>query len=246
MVKYETTIVDLEASVGGVYQTTVAPVPVKPSRSWIWKTVAAVAFLCLCAIAALLFAWHTRKLEVELPSFSGKQISTSKISTTTADNGIMLKQIAENTKAAIHLHGEHVQNSDLLRWVGGVDQSFAQGGLKLVNNEIHIPAGGLYFVYSQVSYAINCNVDEGDDNAGLNFLSHSILRYTDAVGKWMPLQSSAHSVCQSNEDGKTVYSTVYLGAVFQLMEDDKLSTSTTRVVDVEEEYAKTFFGVFAL
>ncbi|XP_077064097.1 tumor necrosis factor b (TNF superfamily, member 2) [Siphateles boraxobius] len=241
MVNYETTI-DVEASVGGVYQTTVAPVPVKSSRSWIWKTVAAIAFLCLCTIAALFFAWHTMKPnQKELQIFSGEQIST-----TTPDQGIMLKQIAENTKAAIHLHGEHTKGSDLLKWVGNVDQSFAQGGLKLVNNEIHIPEDGLYFVYSQVSYGIKCNMDKGDENAPLNFLSHSILRYTDAVGKKMPLQSSAHSVCQSNEDGKTVYSTVYLGAVFKLMEGDKLSTKTSRVADVEEEYSKTFFGVFAL
>lgn len=144
--------------------------------------------------------------------------------------------------------GERYHNgeSDVLKWVSGVDQSFEQGGLQLKDNKIHIPADGLYFVYSQVSYAIKCNMDKGEDNAPLTFLSHSILRYTDAVGKQMPLQNSAHSVCQSNEDGETVYSTIYLGAVFQLMEGDTLSTKTTRVADVEEEYAKTFFGVFAL
>ncbi|CAM4555030.1 hypothetical protein PO909_002930 [Leuciscus waleckii] len=252
MVNYETTIVDLEASVGGVYQTTVAPVPVKSSRSWIWKTVAAIAFIGLCATAALFFAWHTTKPDQkELQNFSEKQITPEKqFSTTTPGHGIMLKQIAENTKAAIHLHGEryHAGKSYVLKWVSGVDQSFEQGGLQLNNkNEIHIPADGLYFVYSQVSYAIQCNMDEGEDNAPRNFLSHTILRYTDAVGDQMPLQNSAHSVCQSKEEGgKTVYSTIYLGAVFQLMEGDKLSTKTTRVADVEEEYAKTFFGVFAL
>lgn len=58
MVRYETTLVDMEAGVGGVYQTTVAPVPVKSSRSWIWKTLAAVAFISLCVVAALFFSWH--------------------------------------------------------------------------------------------------------------------------------------------------------------------------------------------
>lgn len=134
-----------------------------------------------------------------------------------------------------------------LQWISGVDQSFEQGGLKLDNNQIHIPADGLYFVYSQVSYAIQCNMDESDDEgAAQSFLSHSIWRDTDAVGIPMPLQSSAHSVCQSHEDEKTTYSTIYLGAVFQLMEGDRLSTKTTRVASVEEDYAKTFFGVFAL
>ncbi|ROL45152.1 Tumor necrosis factor [Anabarilius grahami] len=244
MVKYETTIVDLEAGVGGVYQTTVAPVPVKSSKSWIWKTVVVIAFLGLCATAAVFFAWHmTKPIQGDLPFFSEKQISTP------SEHGKTLKQIAKKTKAAIHLHGQHKggQKQESLEWVTGVDQSFEQGGLKLEKNEIHIPANGLYFVYSQVSYAIQCNTDGGDDGgAAQNFLSHSIWRYTDAVGKPMPLQSSAHSVCQSHEDESTTYSTVYLGAVFQLMEGDRLSTKTTHVADVEENYAKTFFGVFAL
>ncbi|KAL0174796.1 hypothetical protein M9458_030764, partial [Cirrhinus mrigala] len=118
----------------------------------------------------------------------------------------------------------------------GVDQSFAQGGLKLDNNEIHIPADGLYFVYSQVSYSIQCNPEEdNEDDSVQKFLSHSIWRYTDA--------NSAHSVCQSQEGGKTTYSTIYLGAVFKLMEGDKLMTKTTHVASVDEDYAKTFFGV---
>lgn len=90
-------------------------------------------------------------------------------------------------------------------------------------------------------------MDEDDeDDEAQNFLSHSILRYTDAVEEWMPLQNSAHSVCQSQEDGKTTYSTIYLGAVFKLMDGDKLATKTSRVANVEEDYARTFFGVFAL
>uniref|UniRef100_A0A8C1W4S1 Lymphotoxin-alpha n=1 Tax=Cyprinus carpio TaxID=7962 RepID=A0A8C1W4S1_CYPCA len=245
MGKYETTVVDLEAGAGGVYQTTVAPLPLKSSRSWIWKTVAAIAFVALCAAAAVFFALHvTQPDQKELPHFfAEKQISTP------SEQGRMLKQIAERTKAAIHLHGEHngSPTSESLKWVSGVDQSFEQGGLKLDNNEIHIPADGLYFVYSQVSYAIQCNLDEADeDDAALNFLSHSVWRYTDAVEQWKPLQNSAHSVCQSQDNGKTTYSTIYLGAVFKLMEGDKLETKTSRVNDVEEDYAKTFFGVFAL
>ncbi|XP_050984645.1 tumor necrosis factor b (TNF superfamily, member 2) [Labeo rohita] len=245
MVKYETTIVDLEASAGGVYQTTVAPVPVKSSRSWIWKTLAAIAFIALCAVAAVFFAWHvTKQNQTELPSYSEKQISTTTALPT--QQGKMLKQIAERTKAAIHLHGEHSSSlpNDSLKWVSGVDQSFEQGGLKLDDNKILIPADGLYFVYSQVSYSIQCNPDE--DELTQKFLSHSIWRYTDAVTDWKPLQNSAHSVCQSQEDGKTTYSTIYLGAVFKLMQGDKLSTKTSHAAEVEENYAKTFFGVFAL
>lgn len=135
--------------------------------------------------------------------------------------------------------------TESLEWVGEVDQSFVQGGLKLENNQIHIPADGLYFVYSQVSYTIMCNKDEGD-NAARNVLSHTIWRFTDRVKDPMPLQSSIQSICQSNEDKKNTYRTIYLGAVFELFEGDKLSTITNRVADIDENYAKTFFGVFAL
>ncbi|XP_056329798.1 tumor necrosis factor b (TNF superfamily, member 2) [Danio aesculapii] len=242
MVRYETTLVDMEAGVGGVYQTTVAPVPVKSSRSWIWKTLAAVAFISLCIVAALFFTCHVMK-----PNEEGQkpnrvplkqQVTTPSAS---ADHGKVLKQIAESTKAAIHLHGG--QSGKSLKWVGGVDQSFEQGGLRLENNEIIIPEDGLYFVYSQVSYETLCAEDvEGD---GQKYLSHSINRYTNALGKKMPLQNSAHSVCPSL-DGKKTYSTIYLGAIFNLFQDDRLSTNTSRVGDIEDNYAKTFFGVFAL
>ncbi|XP_059389760.1 tumor necrosis factor-like isoform X1 [Carassius carassius] len=242
MVKYETTLLDMEAGAGGVYQTMVAPSPMKSSRSWIWKTVAAIAFVTLCAVAAVFFAWHVTKQNQRGNIFTETKINTP------SEQGKILKQIAERTKAAIHLRaGEHDSclESESLKWVSGVDQSFEQGGLKLVGNKIHIPADGLYFVYSQVSYAILCN-EKNEDDGTQKFLSHSIWRYTDAVEQWKPLQNSAHSICQSLEHDRTTYSTIYLGAVFKLMEGDKLSTKTTYVANVEEDYAKTFFGVFAL
>nr|AAI16496.1 Tumor necrosis factor b (TNF superfamily, member 2) [Danio rerio]AAI64826.1 Tnfb protein [Danio rerio] len=242
MVRYETTLVDMEAGVGGVYQTTVAPVPVNSSRSWIWKTLAAVAFVGLCVVAAFFFTWHVMKPNEEGQKPNREHLK-QRITTPSAssDHGKVLKQIAQSTKAAIHLHGDPSGQS--LKWVGGVDQAFQQGGLRLENNEIIIPKDGLYFVYSQVSYETLCVEDvEGD---GQKYLSHTINRYTDAVREKMPLQYSANSVCQSL-DGKTSYSTIYLGAVFDLFGDDRLSTHTTRVGDIENNYAKTFFGVFAL
>ncbi|XP_051966453.1 tumor necrosis factor-like [Xyrauchen texanus] len=240
MIKYEMTTVDLEACVGDVYQPTVVPLPVKSSSSWIWKTVAVIVFLCLSATASLFFAWHLMKQDKgEIQNFeSGKQISTP------SEHGNILKQIAESTKAAIHLHAK--QESGSLKWVSGVDQSFVQGGLKLVENDILIPADGLYFVYSQVSYSVHCKSNKDNEEDELH-LSHSIWRYSDAMGpEKMPLQNSVQSVCQSGQKEKTTYSTLYLGAVFKLLEGDKLSTKTSKVTDIDENYAKTFFGVFAL
>ncbi|KAI7801143.1 tumor necrosis factor TNF superfamily [Triplophysa rosa] len=216
MAKYETTIVDLEADVQGVYQKTVVPLPVKSSRSWIWKTFAVIVFLGLCAAASVFFACHLTHVKV-------------------------LHQIAERTKAAIHLHGGVGEKS--LKWVSGVDQSFEQGGLELIDNNIRIPADGLYFVYSQVAYGVPCKV--GEDGETQKFLSHNILRISDEMGGQMPLQDSGHSICQSGENEMT-YSTIYLGAVFKLLQGDRLSTSTNYVDYIDDDSSKTFFGVFAL
>ncbi|TRY96746.1 hypothetical protein DNTS_009610 [Danionella cerebrum] len=240
MAKYETTV-DLKPCLEGVYQTTVVPVPHKPSRSWIWKIAAVVTFL---AVAAVLFSWHLMNpKQKEHKSFEEPHISPP------SEHGRMLQQIAESTKAAIHLHG--TRENQTLKWLSGVDHAFVQGGLQLVENKIKIPDNGLYFVYSQVSYATKCKLnkneveinDESQDN---KYLSHSIWRKTDEVKDPIPLQNSAHSACQSPNEGETSYNTIYLGAVFKLMEDDELYTVTTNVEDVSGHTSQTFFGVFAL
>ncbi|XP_057207404.1 tumor necrosis factor b (TNF superfamily, member 2) [Triplophysa rosa] len=238
MAKYETTIVDLEADVQGVYQKTVVPLPVKSSRSWIWKTFAVIVFLGLCAAASVFFACHLtdrKQNKSENPILSGEQIGTP------SEHVKVLHQIAERTKAAIHLHGGVGEKS--LKWVSGVDQSFEQGGLELIDNNIRIPADGLYFVYSQVAYGVPCKV--GEDGETQKFLSHNILRISDEMGGQMPLQDSGHSICQSGENEMT-YSTIYLGAVFKLLQGDRLSTSTNYVDYIDDDSSKTFFGVFAL
>ncbi|XP_065136146.1 tumor necrosis factor b (TNF superfamily, member 2) [Paramisgurnus dabryanus] len=238
---YQTTVIDLEAGMDGVYQKTVVPVPVKSSRSWIWKTLGAIIFVSLCAVASVFIAWHFMEKRENVI------LSEKYISTPPSEHEVILQQIAERTKAAIHLHGERGDSAKQeIQWVTDVDQSFEQGGLKLTDNEIRIPADGLYFVYSQVSYAVKCSLDEDDESVAQKYLSHTIMRFSDAMGQKMPLQNSAHSICKSGEDGKTMYRPIYLGAVFKLLEGDRLSTKTTNVDDVEQDYAKTFFGVFAL
>ncbi|KAA0702200.1 Tumor necrosis factor [Triplophysa tibetana] len=241
MAKYETTIVDLEAGVQGVYQSTVVALPVKSSRSWIWKTFAAIVFLGLCAAASVFIAWHLTDREQNKKE---KQILSVEQIRTSSEHEKVLHQIAERTKAAIHLHGGASASEKSLKWVSGVDQSFEQGGLKLIDNKIHIPVDGLYFVYSQVAYHVQCRV--GEDGETQKFLSHNILRLSDEMGGQMPLQDSGHSICQSGENEKMTYSTIYLGAVFKLRQGDSLSTKTNYVEYIDDDYSKTFFGVFAL
>lgn len=143
--------------------------------------------------------------------------------------------------------------TDQLEWKNGQGQAFAQGGFRLVNNQIIIPQTGLYFVYSQASFRVSCS-DGGEQGAGKRFtpLSHRILRYSDSVGSKASLMSAVRSACQqaAQEDSYRVeqgwYNTVYLGAVFQLNKGDKLWTETNQLSELETEEGKTFFGVFAL
>lgn len=137
-----------------------------------------------------------------------------------------------------------------LEWRNGQGQAFAQGGFRLVNNQIIIPQTGLYFVYSQASFRVSCN--EGDEEKKrLAPLSHRIWRYSDAVGSKASLMSAVRSACQitaqedSHRIGEGWYNTIYLGAVFQLNKGDKLWTETNQLAELETEEGKTFFGVFA-
>ncbi|KAI7801142.1 tumor necrosis factor TNF superfamily [Triplophysa rosa] len=210
------TTVDLKAGVECL--KTVVPIQVKSSRSWIWKTFAVIVFLYLSVAASVFFAWHLMKQDnMEIQILSAEQISTPS--------------------------GELNQTLKSLKWVSGGQQSFEQGGLELIDNKIRIPADGLYFVYSQVAYGVPCKV--GEDGETQKFLSHNIMRYSDTMGGQMPLQDSGHSICQSGENEMT-YSTIYLGAVFKLLQGDRLSTSTNYVDYIDDDSSKTFFGVFAL
>lgn len=142
---------------------------------------------------------------------------------------------------------------DQLEWKNGQGQAFAQGGFRLVNNQIVIPQTGLYFVYSQASFRVSCsNGDEEGAGKGLTPLSHRIWRYSDSIGSKASLMSAVRSACQSTtqEDsyraGQGWYNTIYLGAVFQLNRGDRLWTETNQPSELETDEGKTFFGVFAL
>ncbi|XP_070979738.1 tumor necrosis factor-like [Oncorhynchus clarkii lewisi] len=243
---YAMTPEDMER--GPVYNTTVTAVAEgKASRGWLWRLCGVLLIAVLCAAAALLFAWcqHGRpstmqdEMEPQLEILIGAK-----------DTHHTLKQIAGNAKAAIHLEGEYNPNlsADTVQWRKDDGQAFSQGGFELQGNQILIPHTGLFFVYSQASFRVKCN-GPGEHTTPL---SHIIWRYSDSIGVNANLLSGVRSVCQQNygdaesKIGEGWYNAVYLGAVFQLNEGDKLWTETNRLTDVEPEQGKNFFGVFAL
>lgn len=146
-----------------------------------------------------------------------------------------------------------------IEWKKQVDQSHAQGGLELINNEIVIPHNGLYFVYCQASFEVSCSSSDADDTNSMVYLSHIVERSSktyandDTKQPYHTILRSVRTACQKTtssnpeEDGSW-YSAVYNGAVFSLNKGDRLRTQMAEkmLAMVEEGSGKNFFGVFAL
>ncbi|XP_060916126.1 tumor necrosis factor a (TNF superfamily, member 2) [Labrus mixtus] len=172
-----------------------------------------------------------------------------------------LRQIS-NVRAAIHLEGHYnPMRKNSVEWKPQVDQFHSQGGFELDHNEIVIPQGGLYFVYSQASFRVSCSSGEDDlsSHNSLVHLSHTVKRSSstyesdDKNRKYETILHSIRTACQKtsssdpDQEGKW-FSAVYMGAVFNLSQGDRLRTvmEERMLQDLEDEPGKTFFGVFAL
>ncbi|XP_041797645.1 tumor necrosis factor b (TNF superfamily, member 2) [Chelmon rostratus] len=252
MVAYTSTPSDVEM---GLEERTVVLVEKKSSTGWIWKVSVALLLVALCFGGVLLFAWYWNG-QPEMTRSGQTEALIEKNTAEKTDPHYTLRRISSKAKAAIHLEGSYDDDESLkdeLEWKNGQGQAFAQGGFRLVNNQIVIPQTGLYFVYSQASFRVSCSDgDEEGTGKHLTPLSHRIWRYSDSIGSKASLMSAVRSACQSTAqedsygDGQGWYNTIYLGAVFQLNRGDKLWTETNQLSQLETDEGKTFFGVFAL
>lgn len=153
-----------------------------------------------------------------------------------------------------------------MEWKNQVDQSHSEG-LKLDNNEIIIPHSGLYFVYSQASFRVSCSSHNDDaaaddhehDATPMVHLSHTVKRWSSSYGNeetkrsYYTILHSVRTACQKTESSNadepgSWFSAIYMGAVFNLKEGDRLKTEMGEkmLLNLEDEPGKTFFGVFAL
>lgn len=148
-----------------------------------------------------------------------------------------------------------------MEWKTKVDQYHSQGDFQFEDNEIVIPHSGLYFVYSQASFRVSCSTLEADDPSErpLVHLSHTVKRWSSAYSNddnkrtYDTILHSVRTACQKtissdpDEEGSW-FSAVYMGAVFNLNEGDRLKTvmEERMLKELEDEPGKTFFGVFAL
>ncbi|XP_008279325.1 tumor necrosis factor-like [Stegastes partitus] len=247
MVEYTITPGDVEV---GVEERTVVLLGKKSSSPWMLKACGALLVVALCFGGVLMFAWHWNGSSETKTQSGQTDALIGEDGAEKTDPHYTLSRISSKAKAAIHLEGsyEEGESSDL-EWTNGQGQAFAQGGFRLVNNQIVIPQTGLYFVYSQASFRVSCGDDDGKLLAPL---SHRIWRYSDSIGSRASLMSAVRSACQNTAQddsfraGQGWYNAIYLGAVFQLNKGDRLWTETNQLSELEAEDGKTFFGVFAL
>lgn len=136
--------------------------------------------------------------------------------------------------------------TDTLTWSDNIDQAFYQGGLKLKNNKIIIPKRGLYFVYSQVSFNVNCQVNRDEAEGEIVHLRHVVNRETNVFDGKRPLLQAMRTSCKRGTSEERWYGAINLGAVFNLEEGDQLSTETAPLKSIDGDSGKNFFGVFAL
>ncbi|XP_035385184.1 tumor necrosis factor a (TNF superfamily, member 2) [Electrophorus electricus] len=205
-----------------------------------WNLCGVLFAVSLCFAASLCFALNTMHRNAE----------------EAYDIRHTLREISGNAKTAIHLSGDYnseVSNTSV-EWRDNEDHSFAEGGLQLKDNQIHIPRNGLYFVYSQATYHVSCTTDpDHPSDHDVVHLSHEVSCWSGSYDSWKPLLSTVRSVCerapaQSDDSGESWFTAVYLGAVFRLQAGDRLCTrmDTERLPEIEGENGKTFFGAFSL
>ncbi|KAM3858221.1 tumor necrosis factor a (TNF superfamily, member 2) [Diretmus argenteus] len=211
-----------------------------------WKLVGSLLAVTLCAAAALCFAWNAKVRE----------------HTENADDlRHTLRQISGNVRDvrdAIHLQGKYNTTLNTLEWKMDVDQSHCHG-FQLDSNEIVIPRSGLYFVYSQVSFEVNCHSDaDAADAKSMVHLSHTVKRWSasygddDAKKVYRSILHTVRTACQKttggDDDKGSWFSTVNMGAVFTLMKGDRLKAPIEEklLAVLDDKPGNTFFGAFAL
>ncbi|KAL4646829.1 tumor necrosis factor-like [Arapaima gigas] len=239
---YNTTTEDLESGLAAPPQVLVVRESAKGSCRW--KLCALLSLLGACAVAgALIFAWHMQVSRWATHSLEGNwaaEMYRSKPHELSRQLTVLL------------LAGDwNPQSKDSsVEWSVMEGHSFSQGDLKLVKNRIVIPASGLYFVYSQASFRVNCELLNKATDQPLTHLSHSVFRFSDSYGGEKPLLGTVHTACANmasdHDPSDRFFSTIYLGAVFQLEKGDWLRTETGHLEDLDFDGGKTFFGVFAL
>uniref|UniRef100_A0A7N4PE45 Tumor necrosis factor n=1 Tax=Sarcophilus harrisii TaxID=9305 RepID=A0A7N4PE45_SARHA len=132
-----------------------------------------------------------------------------------------------------------------LQWLNRSANTLLNNGMELKDNQLVVPATGLYLVYSQLLF-------KGEDCASEPlFLTHTISRvslsYQHKVSLLAAIKSPCQKATQGAREANPWYEPIYLGGVFQLDKGDKLSSDTNypKYLDLAES-GQVYFGIIAL
>ncbi|XP_069798906.1 lymphotoxin-alpha-like [Dendropsophus ebraccatus] len=163
------------------------------------------------------------------------------------------KRSADSGKRSFERPAAHFQvepdppNPSTLNWAPNIENSFSQGELKLVDNELHIQQTGLYFIYTQATFGgLQCPKN-------LNIVSLTVILYSDEHEEKMQLLRADKTPCEQpevttvNKGNRAGWNkSIFLGGAFRLVKGDKLYVVTTGTEYVKRENGATYFGVYAL
>ncbi|XP_047653006.1 tumor necrosis factor [Phacochoerus africanus] len=139
----------------------------------------------------------------------------------------------------------NVKAEGQLQWQSGYANALLANGVKLKDNQLVVPTDGLYLIYSQVLFR-----GQGCPSTNV-FLTHTISRIAVSYQTKVNLLSAIKSPCQretpEGAEAKPWYEPIYLGGVFQLEKDDRLSAEINLPDYLDfAESGQVYFGIIAL
>ncbi|XP_077688945.1 lymphotoxin-alpha [Eretmochelys imbricata] len=206
----------------------------KSRRDLCWHLLRGTCFLLLGALlGTVLYGYFQRKAEDE----AGGGVRGSEDA---AASWISLGQRAGRTHSpAAHLIGHPSTSGERLRWRSDVDASFTQGGFRLANDSLVVPASGTYFVYFQASF-LGAACPAGDEPL---ILAHRVLLFSNTYPQDVPILSAHKTACPGRAPW---YRSLRQGAAFALQQGDRLSTQTEGEAHLLAGQGTLSFGAFAL
>lgn len=136
------------------------------------------------------------------------------------------------------------QAQEELEWLSKRANALLANGMELTDNQLVVPADGLYLIYSQVLF-------KGQGCPSYVLLTHTVSRlavsYQDKVNLLSAIKSPCQKETPEGAELKPWYEPIYLGGVFQLQKGDRLSADVNlpNYLDFAES-GQIYFGVIAL
>ncbi|XP_041081853.1 lymphotoxin-alpha-like isoform X1 [Polyodon spathula] len=225
-----------------------------------WKRIGLLSFMLLTAATLVLVMMYFGVIPSKIKQTNTVISTTPEVSMEVIENmRDSLKQIPDKKygrKPSAHLIADFSKGHTKLSWLSNVNQAFLQNGMRLENEqELVIPADGLYFIYAQVVFKGmgSSSEDKGASNSwngcsgcgsSTKILSLSVERLSDAYPMYESILSTSRSIYLQKNQGGVWIAPLYQGALFKLTQGDKLQVKASPLDLIND--SKTFFGAFAV